>query len=72
MKISIFITLDTFCKCYMNKNFMQTLKKCGFLTNSVIFLGNVILADGIKVDPSKVEAILNWPNPKNIHDVISF
>ncbi len=29
-------------------------------------------AEGIKVDPSKVEAILNWKPPRNVIEVHSF
>ncbi|XP_074570594.1 uncharacterized protein LOC141827268 [Curcuma longa] len=32
----------------------------------------VVSSEGIKVDPSKVEAIASWPVPASIHDVRSF
>ena len=48
------------------------LKKCDFLSESVVFLGYVVSREGIKVDPSKVDAILNWPAPTSIHEVRSF
>lgn len=48
------------------------LKKCSFLTNEVNFLGYIITARGIKVDPSKIEAINSWPTPKSVHDIRSF
>ncbi|KAM1244297.1 hypothetical protein ACFX1S_035999 [Malus domestica] len=48
------------------------LKKCDFLTNSVLFLGYVVSNEGVKMDPSKVDAILNWAVPTNIHEVQSF
>jgi Reverse transcriptase (RNA-dependent DNA polymerase)/RNase H-like domain found in reverse transcriptase len=53
-------------KLYIN------LKKCEFLTSSLVFLGYVVSAEGIHVDPSKVDAIVSWPTPANIHDVRSF
>jgi len=34
--------------------------KCEFWLSEVRFLGHVISADGIVVDPSKVESILDW------------
>jgi Reverse transcriptase (RNA-dependent DNA polymerase) len=53
-------------KLYIN------LKKCEFLTSSLVFLGYVVSAEGIHIDPSKVDAIISWPIPANIHDVRSF
>lgn len=48
------------------------LKKCHFLTNSLFFLGYVVYAEGTKMDPSKVEAIISWPNPTSLYDIRSF
>lgn len=48
------------------------LKKCEFFTNSLIFLGYVVSSEGMKMDPSKIEAILNWPIPQTLHDIRSF
>ena len=35
-------------------------------------LGTCGAKDGISVDPSKVEAILNWERPKNVCEIHSF
>ena len=35
-------------------------------------LGHIILEEGISVDPEKIEAIMNWPTPRNVTDVRSF
>jgi hypothetical protein len=48
------------------------LKKCHFLTDSLVFLGYVVSAEGIKMDPSKIEAIISWPVLKSLHDIRSF
>lgn len=48
------------------------MKKCSFLTSSVIFLGFVVSAQGVKADPEKIAAILNWPAPQTLHEVRSF
>ncbi|GJW74311.1 retrotransposon protein, putative, ty3-gypsy subclass [Tanacetum coccineum] len=37
--------------------------KCEFWLQQVAFLGHIISADGIIMDPSKVEAITIWPRP---------
>ena len=36
------------------------------------FLGHIVGKDGIKVDPSKIEAVRDWPRPRNVVDVRSF
>ncbi|XP_021831119.1 uncharacterized protein LOC110771169 [Prunus avium] len=50
------------------EKFFAATNKCVFMTDRVIFLGYVVSKDGISVDESKVEVILNWPIPRNIHD----
>ena len=47
-------------------------KKCSFFTTSITFLGFVVSSDGVHADQSKVDAILEWPRPKTLHDVRSF
>lgn len=47
-------------------------KKCHFLTEKVVFLGYIVSKDGIQMDPAKVEAIISWPTPTNIHETRSF
>ncbi|XP_061362621.1 uncharacterized protein LOC133306330 [Gastrolobium bilobum] len=46
--------------------------KCEFWLSEVQFLGHIISAEGIAVDPSKVEAVMNWERPKTITEVRSF
>ena len=36
------------------------------------FLGHAISADGVSVDPQKIEAVVNWKPPKNVSEVRSF
>ena len=48
------------------------LEKCTFCTNRVAFLGHVITAQGIEVDPAKIDAILSWPTPLKVTQVRSF
>ena len=43
--------------------------KCEFWLNEVIFLGHVVSGDSIFVDPMKVEAIVNWEQPKNVSKI---
>ena len=43
--------------------------KCVFFQKEVKYLGHVISEDGIQTDPEKVEAVKNWPVPKNIKEL---
>ncbi len=45
------------------------LKKCDFWLWKVVFLGHVISKGEVSVDPKKVEAIKNWPQPTNVTEV---
>ena len=47
-------------------------KKCQFFSTSVLFLGHVLLAEGISANPEKVDKVKTWPVPKNIKEVQSF
>jgi hypothetical protein len=48
------------------------LKKCTFLKEELVYLGFVISKEGLKMDPEKVKAILEWPTPQCTFDVRSF
>ena len=50
----------------------RNLKKFTFFALEVVFLGYIISAKEIQVDPSKVEAIKSWPTPSFMQDVQSF
>jgi hypothetical protein len=43
--------------------------KCEFWLTKVSFLGHVISAGGISVDPSKVNDVLNWMPPMNASEI---
>ena len=46
--------------------------KCEFWLSEVKFLGHVISEKGVSVDPSKVEAVMNWKQPKSVSEIRSF
>ena len=48
------------------------LSKCDFYRDRIHYLGHIISNEGISVDPKKIEAIMNWPSPRNITDVRFF
>ena len=48
------------------------LSKCDFWLKKVSFLGHIVFAEGIRVDPLKIEAVMNWKPPQNVTEVRSF
>ena len=42
------------------------------LAEEVPFLGHVISAEGISIDPSKVQDVLDWEAPTSVHEIRSF
>jgi phage terminase small subunit len=48
------------------------LKKCEFVITSVVYLGHRILPKGIMAHWAKVVAILEMPNPTDVHTLRSF
>ncbi len=48
------------------------LKKCKFHTDTVEYLGFILSLVGLSMDPAKVSAIQDWPEPRNVQDIQSF
>jgi hypothetical protein len=48
------------------------LSKCDFWLKEVPFLGHVISAEGIAVDLSKVQEVLDWKSPRSVTQIRSF
>ena len=46
--------------------------KCEFWLEKVAFLGHILTAEGVAVDPKKVEAVSNWQEPTNVSEIRSF
>jgi hypothetical protein len=47
-------------------------EKCVFHAKEIKFLGYILTQDGIKIDPAKVKAILDWPIPKTVTETQEF
>jgi len=54
------------------KQLYAKLSKCEFWMDEVQFLGYVISAEGITVDPTKVEVVVKWESPKSTTKIRSF
>ena len=46
--------------------------KCEFWLSKVPFLGHILSRDGIFVDPTKVQEVMDWKAPTLVHEVRSF
>jgi hypothetical protein len=46
--------------------------KCEFWIEEVAFLGHVLLAKGVAVYPSMIEAVSKWQSPKSVTEIRSF
>ena len=46
--------------------------KCEFWLAEVGFLGHVVSALGVSVDPGKVEVVMSWERPKSVFEIRSF
>ena len=46
--------------------------KCEFWLNKIPFLNHVLSGDGISVDPTKVQEVLEWKAPTTVTEVRSF
>jgi hypothetical protein len=46
--------------------------KCLIAQPSIEYLGHVVSANGVGPDPTKIEAMVNWPVPKNVRQLRGF
>ncbi|KAJ9513208.1 hypothetical protein QJQ45_029304 [Haematococcus lacustris] len=55
----------------LNKLFAKQ-SKCEFMRTTLKFLGHVIFAGAIAVDPEKIKSISSWPVPQSLQQLQSF
>jgi hypothetical protein len=48
------------------------LSKCEFGKTALVYLGHIVGGGQLKIDPSKIDVIVNWPDPKSVTEVRSF
>ena len=64
--------LRTVLQILRERQLYAKFSKCQFWLDKVAFLGHVISAEGISVDPRKIETIVNWKPPTNVSEICSF
>jgi hypothetical protein len=55
-----------------DKQLYTKFSKCEFWLKKVPFLGHVLSEDGISIDPTKVQGVLDWKAPTMVFEVWSF
>ncbi|OAQ57620.2 retrovirus polyprotein [Pochonia chlamydosporia 170] len=48
------------------------VRKCEFETTEVKYLGMIISTTGVRMDPAKVDCLVNWETPINVKDAQAF
>ncbi|RWS23056.1 Pol polyprotein-like protein, partial [Leptotrombidium deliense] len=64
--------LDETLKAFQRANLTIKPSKCAFATQSISFLGHIVDSEGIKMDPEKIRAIIDFPEPRNVRDIQAF
>lgn len=64
--------IETIFETLRKANMKVQLDKCKFFQTEVVFLGFIISASGIKTNPEKVKAILDFPKPETLKELRSF
>ena len=59
-------------RCLRKHKLYAKAEKCEFSKSSVEYLGFILTPDGLHMDKSKIQTILDWPEPCKIKDVQSF
>ena len=62
------VVLETLRK----KQLYAKVSKCEFWFREVSFLRHIVSKEGIRVDPKKIEVIIEWKPPRNVMEVRSF
>ncbi|KAF8749468.1 hypothetical protein RHS01_09960 [Rhizoctonia solani] len=52
--------------CLLKHNLFCNPAKCYFFVTEVTYIGLVITPDGISMEKDKVQAIMDWPEPRNL------
>lgn len=48
------------------------MSKCVFAVPQVEYLGHILSADGVSIDPSKIQAVADWVTPTTVTQLRSF
>jgi len=66
------LTRPTLTDVLKQENLYVKLSKCEFGKTSLNYSGHIAGGGELKIDPSKVAIIVNWPKPMSATEVRSF
>ncbi|KAG6464791.1 hypothetical protein O3G_MSEX014731 [Manduca sexta] len=64
--------LEDILKLLEEAHLTLNLSKCDFLQNSINYLGYEISASGLRPGTNKIESVVNFPCPTNVHGIRQF
>ncbi|XP_038901314.1 uncharacterized mitochondrial protein AtMg00860-like [Benincasa hispida] len=64
--------LSTILEVLIENQLVANLKKCQFGATSIEYLRHIISAQGVLADPTKLEAMNNWPTLQNVKELRGF
>lgn len=64
--------LRTVLETLRQHQFCAKLSKCSFGQSYLEYLGHFVSAEGVHVDPAKVQAVIEWPRQKMVTEVRGF
>jgi hypothetical protein len=54
------------------ENFYVKFSKCVFGKTALVYLGHIVGGVQLKIDPSRIDVIVNWPEPKSVTEIQRF
>ncbi|XP_062104134.1 uncharacterized mitochondrial protein AtMg00860-like [Humulus lupulus] len=55
-----------------DNSFYAKVTKCSFFQSTIDYLGHLVSAKGVSVDPSKIAAMCDWPTPTSVKQLRGF
>ncbi|KAL4278328.1 hypothetical protein GQ457_03G010840 [Hibiscus cannabinus] len=54
------------------QQFFLKVNKCAFGLQELEYLGHIVTSQGVKVDKTKIQTMLDWPTPTNVSELRGF
>ncbi|KAJ3685492.1 hypothetical protein LUZ61_014656 [Rhynchospora tenuis] len=64
--------LEMVMEILMDNQLHAKSSKCSFCVKEIEYLGHIISHQGVATDPSKIQAMCEWPQPKSVKELRGF